>query len=43
MRLLDDEIHIWRAPLDLDPHLVDQLNAYLASDEQARSSRFKDD
>ena len=41
--LLDDEIHIWRAPLDLEPQLVHQLNTYLASDEQARAARFKFD
>lgn len=41
--LLDDEIHIWRAPLDLEPKLVHQLNAYLAPDEQTRAARFKFD
>jgi len=41
--LLDDEIHIWRAPLDLEPQLVHQLNTYLTSDELARAARFKFD
>jgi len=34
------EIHVWRVALDQPDWLVEQLRQWLASDEQARASRF---
>lgn len=41
--LSDDEIHVWRASLDLDPDLLHTMHTSLAPDEQARAARFKFD
>ncbi len=38
--LAHNEIHVWRAAIDLKPAHVDQLAQCLAPDEQARAGRF---
>ena len=35
-----DEVHVWRANLDLEPSRVQSLRKLLPSDEQARADRF---
>ncbi len=35
-----DEVHVWRAPLDLCAAEIDALTALLAPDERARAKRF---
>jgi 4'-phosphopantetheinyl transferase len=39
--LSQNEIHVWRAFLDLDGDAYDQLEATLSQDERARASRFR--
>ena len=41
--LSDDDVHVWRASLDLDPDLLHTMHTSLAPDEQARAARFKFD
>lgn len=41
--LSDDDIHVWRASLDLDSDLLHTMHTSLAPDEQARAARFKFD
>jgi 4'-phosphopantetheinyl transferase len=36
----DDEVHVWRAGLDLDPADHERLRAFLSADESARADRF---
>ena len=38
--LADDEVHVWRAILDLEAPRVRSLQRTLAPDEQARAERF---
>jgi 4'-phosphopantetheinyl transferase len=38
--LPENEIHIWRAWLDVEPQERDRLSSYLSEDERARASRF---
>lgn len=38
--LPENEIHIWRAWLDLEPQERDRLSSYLSEAERARASRF---
>ncbi len=38
--LSGNEIHVWRARLDLDTQLLGRMRAILADDEQARAGRF---
>jgi len=38
--LLECEIHIWRADLDLEPTVLQRLRGLLASDEESRAARF---
>jgi 4'-phosphopantetheinyl transferase len=38
--LPENEIHIWRAWLDVEPQERDRLSGYLSEDERARASRF---
>jgi len=38
--LPENEIHIWRAWLDLETQERDRLSSYLSGDERARASRF---
>lgn len=38
--LPDNEIHVWRAWLDVDPQERDRLSRYLSTEERARASRF---
>ena len=38
--LADDEVHVWRAPLDAAPERVAALGALLAEDERGRAARF---
>src|SRR6266849_6417196 len=40
LALGDDEIHVWRASLDVDSRIVRSLQGSLASHEQSRASRF---
>jgi 4'-phosphopantetheinyl transferase len=35
-----DQVHVWRATLDLSPLQIDSFRRTLASDEQARAERF---
>ena len=42
-QLLDADIHVWRASLNLDSDLLHRLETSLAPDEQARAARFKFD
>ena len=37
----DDEVHVWRFPLDLDEARLGQLEATLSDDERARADRFR--
>ncbi len=41
--LPDDEVHVWRTSLDLDPDLLHTLTTHLAPDERSRATRFKFD
>jgi 4'-phosphopantetheinyl transferase len=36
----ENEIHIWRAWLDVEPQERDRLSSYLSKDERVRASRF---
>ncbi len=36
----DDEVHLWRATLDLPPSDVQALEQILAADERARANKF---
>jgi 4'-phosphopantetheinyl transferase len=38
--LARDEVHVWRAPLDLDPATQESLQGTLAPDERRRASKF---
>lgn len=40
LSLPDDEIHIWRATLDLIPAMLERLHQTLAEDERVRAARF---
>ncbi|MBN1993317.1 MAG: 4'-phosphopantetheinyl transferase superfamily protein [Anaerolineae bacterium] len=40
LNLSQDEIHIWRASLDVEPSWVQDLQQILSPDEQARAARF---
>ena len=40
LALSDDEIHIWRARLDLAPESLGRMRSTLAEDERARADRF---
>lgn len=37
---LNQDIHVWRAPLVVSPLLLDQLSEFLSSDEKSRGNRF---
>jgi 4'-phosphopantetheinyl transferase len=39
-KISDDEIHVWRAPLNLSKVMLDSLAGSLDNDEQTRASRF---
>ncbi len=41
--LPDDDVHVWRASLDIDSDLLHTLTTSLAPDEQTRAARFKFD
>ena len=43
LELADDEIHVWRATLDLPTSHITSLYASLSPDEQARANRFRFD
>ena len=38
--MAENEIHVWKAPLDLELHAARRLEATLAPDERARAARF---
>ena len=38
--MVDGEIHVWRASLDLDPYDLDNLRSALSPDERTRADRF---
>ncbi|MEM9508839.1 MAG: hypothetical protein AAGA16_14335, partial [Cyanobacteria bacterium P01_E01_bin.35] len=40
-RLEDDQVHIWRANLNLPDLEIDRLATYLSPDEHARASKFR--
>lgn len=40
LTLADDEVHVWRASLNLPPAQIQHLRSVLAADEQARAERF---
>jgi 4'-phosphopantetheinyl transferase len=40
LRLADDEIHVWRTPLDQGALIVERLKRMLAEDEASRAARF---
>jgi 4'-phosphopantetheinyl transferase len=40
LELSPDEVHVWRAPLDLDPDTLSGLKTTLAPDEISRAGRF---
>jgi len=40
LSLGSDEVHVWRAPLDLPPLLVESLKRTLSADEKARAEGF---
>ncbi len=39
--LLHDEIHVWRANLDLSPQTIEELEILLSEDEILRANRFR--
>ena len=39
--LLSDEIHVWRASLDLAPQSLEELETVLSEDEKLRANRFR--
>ena len=41
--LPDNDVHVWRASLDLDSDLLHTMHTSLSPDEQARAARFKFD
>ena len=41
LTLGNDEVHVWRAPLDLGASRVQSLRQTLSADEQARAERFR--
>ncbi|MDJ0533219.1 MAG: 4'-phosphopantetheinyl transferase superfamily protein [Xenococcaceae cyanobacterium MO_207.B15] len=41
LTLLNDEIHLWRANLNLSPQHIEQLETTLSEDEQLRANRFR--
>lgn len=41
LALAPGAVHVWRAPLCLDPSILDQLGHTLSSDEKARAERFR--
>ncbi len=43
LKLARDEIHVWRAALDLTASRITSLRASLSPDEQARANRFRFD
>jgi len=38
--LVDDEVHVWRAGLDLQPARLEQFHRLLSEDERAKAARF---
>ena len=36
-----DDVHVWSAPLDVSPSLLDRLATSLSADERARADRFR--
>lgn len=40
LALPDDEVHIWRAELDLPPARIDEFQRILAPDERSRAEKF---
>jgi 4'-phosphopantetheinyl transferase len=40
LNLADGEIHVWRAPLDLDTEALERCASNLSIDEKVRASRF---
>jgi 4'-phosphopantetheinyl transferase len=40
-QLLEDELHVWHAMLDLDPAVVERLYSLLCADERERAARFR--
>jgi 4'-phosphopantetheinyl transferase len=40
LTLKEDEVHVWRAALDLEPSQVQNLQQILSPDEKARAERF---
>ena len=41
LNLLDKEVHLWRANLDLPESKIEELQSILSDDEQSRANRFK--
>jgi 4'-phosphopantetheinyl transferase len=39
----EDEVHLWQAPLDLDPRELAALESFLSTDESERAERFRVD
>lgn len=39
--LLNDQIHVWRANLDLTPQQIEKLEIILSEDEKLRANRFR--
>jgi len=40
LALADDEVHVWRALLDMDSQIIESLKTTLVPHEQSRASRF---
>src|SRR5437879_11987977 len=40
LQLADDEVHVWRAGLDLQPARLEQFHRLLSEDERAKAARF---
>lgn len=41
--LVENEVHVWRAPLDIAPEKLAVLDTYLTPDEHERAARFRFD
>lgn len=41
VELRPEDVHLWRAPLDLDGSIIDRLYGTLADDEKVRAERFR--
>ena len=40
LHLAPNDVHVWLAPLDVSPRLLEALAATLSAEEQARADRF---